>query len=148
MATTVTIDQPFEQPAQLLADHAKMWLGLDASPLDRAPNELSCAECVVNIVNHTWPGTLDPTIIGTDELFAALKKSPRFKGVLDPVPGTIVVSPKTATAHGHTGIYTDIDTIASNDSRDGKFRENYTRGSWRRTFIQTRGLKGYLFTPQ
>lgn len=136
-----------ETASQRLAEEAKMYLGLDASPLDRAPDELSCAECVVNIVNQAWPGTLDPTIVGTDALFTALKKSPCFKGVLDPTEGTIVVSPKTATVHGHAGVYTDIDTIASNDSRDGKFRENYTRGSWRRTFIQQRGLKGYLFAP-
>ncbi len=136
-----------ETPAEKLAEEAKMWLGLDASPLDRAPDELSCAECIVNIVNHTWPGTFDTTIVGTDVLFAALKRSPRFKGVLDPVVGTIVVSPKTATAHGHCGVYTETDIIASNDSRDGKFRENYTRATWRSTFIKGRGLKGFLFTP-
>ena len=136
-----------EFPAQRLAAEARAWLGLDASPQNKAPQELSCAEGVVNIVNVCWPNTLSENIVGTDALFAALKKSPKFKAVSDPVPGCIVVSPRTATINGHTGIYTESDTIASNDSRDGKFRENYTRAKWRRDFIVKKDLKGYLFEP-
>ncbi len=134
-------------PSTQLAQTARGWLGKDASPFNKAPQELSCAESVVNVVNSTWSGTLDPKIVGTDTLFAALKKSPRFQGVLEPVAGCIEVSPRTGATYGHCGIYVGPDSIASNDSRDGKFRENYTRATWRKTFIQGRGLKAYLFVP-
>lgn len=133
--------------AEQLRITALAWLGKDPSPKNRAPQELSCAEGVVNLVNVTWPGTLNPDIVGTDQLYTALKRSPRFKGVLDPIPGCIEISPRQGATYGHVGLYTDTDKIASNDSRDGKLHENYTRASWRRVFIQGRGLKAYLFVP-
>lgn len=130
-----------------LAQTAWNFLGKDASPLNRAPQELSCAEGVVNIINTTWPGTLRETIVGTDVLYEEMKRSPRFKGVLEPVIGCIEISPRTMTTNGHVGIYTDSDRIASNDSKTGKFNKNYTRQSWRDVFIKGRGLKAYLFQP-
>lgn len=133
--------------AEKLKITALAWLGKDASPNNLAKPELACAETVTFLVNATWPGTLDERIVGTDALFFALKRSKRFKGVLDPVPGCIEVSPRTSTVHGHAGIYVGADEIASNDSKDGKFRINYTRQSWRDTFIKGRGLKAYLFVP-
>lgn len=134
-------------PSQILSEVARSYIGYDASPLNRAPQELSCAECVVNIVNMAFPGTLSTTIVGTDALNTALKRSPRFKGILDPVDGCIVVSPRTATVHGHAGIYVGPDSIASNESKTGLFKINYTRQSWRNAFITGRGLKGYLYLP-
>lgn len=136
-----------ETAAQLLCAEAKKWLGKDASPRNRAPQELSCAEGVISIVNSAFPNTLDPNIVGTGPLDQALHRSPKFKGVLDPVEGCIEISPQTATVHGHVGIYVGPDSIASNDSRTGKFEINYTRQSWRDTFIKKRGLKAHLFLP-
>ena len=141
--------KPSPEPAGIqLAEEAKLWIGKDASPLNRAPQELSCAEGVTTIVNRVFPGTLDASIISTISLFEALKKSKKFKAVLDPAVGTIVVSPRIGNMPGHTGIYTEENLICSNDSRTGKMQENYTRNSWRKTFIHGRGLKGYLFSPQ
>ncbi len=130
-----------------LAQTAREFIGEDASPRNRAPEELSCAEGVVWIVNFTWKGCLSPDIVGTDQLYLALKRSMRFRPALDPVEGCIVVFPKTATTHGHTGIYVGQDSIASNDSRTGLFQENYTRESMRAYFVGKLGLKGYFFVP-
>ena len=132
---------------ELLAETAQLWIGKDASPKNRAPKELSCAEGVVNIVNQAFPGTLHPDIVGTDALDLALRRSKRFKPVLDPAQGCIEVSPRTATVNGHCGIYVYNDKIASNDSRTGKFQINYTRQTWRDYFIKKKGLKAHLFLP-
>ncbi len=133
---------------ELLAKAARGFLGRDASPLNRAPQELSCAECVVNIVNSVWPGSLRKDIVGTDELYMALKNfRERFRPALDPVVGCIVIFPKTATTHGHTGIYLAPDAIGSNDSMTGLFQNNYTRQSMRDYFVKKLGLKGYFFVP-
>lgn len=144
---TETSPLPKPSAAEQLKTTALAWIGRDASPLNRAPQELSCAEAVVTLVNRTWPGTLDENIIDTYVLHRALIHSPRFHGVLDPVPGCIEISPRSGVAYGHVGIYVEADRIASNDSRTGKFERNYTRMSWRKTFIQGRGLKAYLFVP-
>src|SRR3990167_4049391 len=69
---TLTVDHSedttpaIETPAQRLAEEAKAFIGLDASPQNLAPQELSCAEGVVNIVNACWPNTLSDKIVGTD----------------------------------------------------------------------------------
>ncbi len=136
-----------ETSAAVLCAVAKTYIGKDASPNNLAKSEVACAETVAYIVNHAFPGSLDPRIVGTDALFLALKTSKRFKGVLDPLPGTIEISPRTPSVNGHCGIYVGPDSIASNDSRTGKFQINYTRATWRKTFIQGRGLKAYLFVP-
>ncbi len=135
-----------ESSGDKLAEAAVAMLGRDASPRDLAPDELSCAEGVSNIVHSVWPD-FPSSVLSTVDLFALLKKSPRFKAVLDPARGCIVVSPTVGATHGHTGIYTQADKIASNDSRTGRFEENYTRASWRSYFIAGKGLKGYLFQP-
>ncbi len=146
-------DEPIpSQPLKMSASEqlratAKLWLGKDASPNNLEKSEVACAETVVFLVNQTWPGTLDIKIVGTDALDTALRRCKRFKPVLDPIPGTIEVSPRTPSVNGHTGIYVEADSIASNNSITGHFNENYTRQSWRDTFIKGRGLKAHLFTP-
>lgn len=144
--TTEPAPKESKDPATLLADAAVSMLGKDASPRNRAPQELSCAEGVSGIAHLVWPDFPDD-IISTQVLLHYLKTSPRFKPVLDPLRGCVVVSPTVGTNHGHTGIYTQPDRIASNDSRTGLFEENYTRASWRAYFIAKKGLKGFLFMP-
>lgn len=132
-----------------LAQTARGFIGKDASPKNRAPQELSCAEGIVNIINTTWPETLDEKIVGTDELDHALLRSKRFKGVLDPIEGDVIVFPRTATVHGHAlicvAIEKEIPIYASNDSLQGIFQKNYTRFTARREFITNRGLRGHIW---
>lgn len=132
-------------PTRLL-NETLHWIGRDASPQNLAPEELSCAEGVSNIIHNVFPD-FPKGVLSTADLFTALKKSPHFKGILDPVVGCVEISPRTLAISGHVGIYVEADSIASNDSRDGIFRENYTRESWRNVFIKGRGLKAYLFQP-
>lgn len=146
VAPPVPSTQQIESAAGKVADAAVALLGYDASPKNLAPQELSCAEGVSNILHSVYPD-FPSEVLSTAQLFIELKKSPHFKGVLDPVRGCIIVSPTQGDNIGHTGIYTEDNRIASNDSRDGKFRANYTHASWRQYFVTNKGLKGYLFLP-
>ncbi len=143
---------PVITAGRLLEREASRWIGKDASPKNLAPKEVSCAECIVHITNNVWPGTLDPRIVGTDELERALRRSNRFEAALDPEIGSIIVFPRTATVNGHALVCVDIvdgtPVYASNDSLTGLFYRNYTRQSARNYFIVKKGLKGYIFTPR
>lgn len=133
-------------PTEKLYYAALGWIGEDASPKNLAPQELSCAEGVSNILHEVYPD-FPEGILSTSILFTKLKESKYFKGILEPIKGCVVVSPRTSTTAGHTGIYMTDNVIASNDSRDGLFKENYTRSSWRREMVEKRKLKTFLFLP-
>lgn len=135
-----------ERPTERLAEAAIGMLGKDASPKNLAPQELSCAEGVSNIINSVYTD-FPAELLGTVDLYHVLRSSPHFTLVSTPVRGCVVVSPTTGDNHGHTGIYTQENVIASNDSRTGLFGENYTRQSWIAYFGTKKGLSGYLFMP-
>jgi hypothetical protein len=80
-------------------------------------------------------------------LGAALKADARFAPTLDPTPGAVIISPRTATKNGHTGIFLTTDRIASNDSLTGKFNDNYSFAGWATSFLKNRGLHVYIFKP-
>lgn len=142
------VSQPPESPADRMARVAREALGTDPSTPDMADDELGCADTVSIIIRRVYPDFKHT--VSTIVLLEQLKKSPHFKGSLDPVPGCIIVSPRQGDNAGHTGIYTQANKIASNNSfgaLKGKFTENYTRESWREYFIIKRRLKGYFFIP-
>ena len=116
-----------------LATAARRYLGLDASPRDMASDVVGCAESVSMVIRDVLPDF--PIYTGTWSLNERLKIDKRFSALNTPQPGAIIISP-TGTgnmklvSNGHTGIFTDADTIASNDSSTGLWEENYTMGSW------------------
>lgn len=119
-------------------------LGTDVSPQNKAPQELSCAEGVSELIRKVFPDF--PVLTWTPDLFNQLKKDRRFKATLDPKGGCVIVSPtKSTTQRGHAGVFITDTDIASNDSRTGTFNKNYTWSSWISTFKSTRGLNIYLF---
>ena len=137
-----------ETPAQRVANSAIAALDQDVTPDDIVPDEVACVTQLVHIVPAEFG--LDINLKYTPKLFEALKKNPRFKPVLDPSVGTIVVSPTVGLNVGHCGVYVEANAIASNNSfgkNKGKWTVNYTRQSWRDYFIKQKGLKGYLFNP-
>lgn len=138
--------EPSKTPTELLSDEARKWLGRDASPLNSAPQELACAESVSNIA-HNALGTLPANVISTVVLCAILKQSGRFRAILEPKEGCIVVSPTEGTNIGHTGIFITDSQIASNDSRNGLFESNYSFSSWIAYFKFRKGLHIYIFEP-
>lgn len=117
---------------QTIYEAAKRQLGKDASPSDRASDDVACAESVSEIIRAVFPDF--PIVTGTYTLWVILKDDKRFRKVTIPMPGTIIISP-TGTARkqsfpGHVGIFGFRNTIMSNTSRTGIFEENYTLQSW------------------
>lgn len=124
---------------------AKDALGTDASPMNLAPQELSCAEAVSNIVKKVYPSFM--LTVSTIELDRFLTSSPYFKSTKIPKPGSVIVSPRQGNTPGHTGLFLTADRIASNDSRTGKFQENYTLQTWIEEMRKKRGLRIYFYEP-
>ncbi len=64
------------------------------------------------------------------------KNKERFKEIKEPIRGELIISPTgmgnaKKISNGHVGIILDNEEIASNDSKTGIFRKNYTIQSWR-----------------
>lgn len=127
-------------------------LGTDASPLDRAPDELGCAETVCALLNQI---RRTPPITGTATLLAYFTNPVNnFEEIDTPIPGALVIS-ATGTGLpgtvGHVGIVMEDGTIASNDSgivvpsNRGKFIKNYTWETWVRQFQERQKMPVRIF---
>jgi len=120
---------------------AYSWLGKDASPSDKAPEELACAESVCNILQRV--GVEIPLLISTTELNRWLDKSNLFKRTLEAKDGNIIISPtglgSGAIPNGHVGIFAK-EGIMSNDSYKKIWLKNYTLSDWA---VRYRGKGGY-----
>lgn|SRR3990167_494012 len=130
--------------SEQIVQEAERWLGKDASPLNLAPQELACAEAVSNVIHGVIPD-FPQNIVGTDALAKILDSSPYFERVIEYAPGTIIISPRTATTYGHCGVFLSGDRIASNNSTTGLFEDNYSYANWIRVFKKGRGLHIYLW---
>lgn len=148
----VPIDGPKpkrETLSERIANAAVKALGTDASPSDKADDELGCAESVSNVIGTVL---LDfPEVVGTPELYDILRKDVRFKRVTDPKKGCIVISPSVirngVRVYGHTGIYINDNEIASNRSKTGLWTVTHTRPEWINYYYGHQKLTGYLFQP-
>ena len=124
----------------------KGYLGTDASPRDIAKDELACAETVTTILRTVYPTT--PIITGTWTLFDWLRDAKNgWEETQTPEPECIVISPTgmgNPGTVGHTGFVGENNVIMSNDSRTGKFLENYTIDTWN-AYYKKRGFPVYYF---
>lgn len=137
---------PLPSLAFLITEEAKQWEGRDASPRGLAPQEVSCAEGVSNILHrvlHEFP----EGIVSTASLFGRLLEDTHFTPVLTPSPGCVIVSPRTQMTFGHAGIFIEDDVILSNDSKTGTMQQNYTFDTWIHEMKVRRGLHTYIFKP-
>jgi hypothetical protein len=143
---------PVETAQEKLFRIAKEFLGTDASPDDRAPDEFGCAESV----NQIYKKAFGVEIGGgesTYQLYLALRKHPLFKllTIKDPIePGDVVISPtgyggSNEISHGHCGIVGEDGHIMSNESKSGKFEVNYTMESWRARYQKLGGYPVLFF---
>lgn len=148
-APVVALEPPVKPLSEQIYDAALSWLGKDASPLNRAPSEFSCAEAVANIVHSVIPN-FPNDITYTPNLKAALKK--HFEATLDASPGHIILSVTGEgngnIKNGHAGIFGKDGLIMSNDSADGKWRENYNIDSWVLRFRTLGKYPIYFFRPR
>ena len=123
------------------------YLGSDASPRDLAPDELGCSETMTTLMQKVWPEV--PVITGTYTMKDYLDKpSNGFVRTTVPVPGTIILC-ATGTGNGsfpgHTGTFMNDMTIASNDSRTGRFIKNYDLDTWTRRYVNKGGFQIFLY---
>lgn len=123
-----------------LYETAVSCLGIDVTPNDLVPDEVGCSD----VVNHIHFMAFGEEIGGgasTYLLYGALKDSEEWTKVDSPLPGDIVISPSGYAgvggklSHGHVGIIGNNVMIMSNDSKTGKFLENYTIASWRAYYV-------------
>lgn len=134
-------NQPTTNNRLRLYEAAKLSIGRDASPSDNAPDELGCAETWNEIYKNAFGAYLyQGNRNATYFLYKALRDSPKFKEVTDPMEGDTVISPtgygkNPAMPNGHVGIVFQ-QGIASNDSHTGKFEINYTLGSWKSKYVE------------
>lgn len=137
-------------PRERLLEAAKIWLGKDASPKDNAPDDLACAESVSTIIRSSIAPDF-PICLSTADLKKQLSADKRFKVTLDIKPGNILVSPTGSgngkIPNGHTGVFLTSDRIASNDSRTGKWEDNYSLASWIARYRTKGGYPLIVFEP-
>lgn len=134
-----------ETAAERLVEAGVAALGMDMTPDDKVPDEVACVAQLVAIVPAEFG--LSRSLTYTPNLKNALDANPKFKRVQDPHRGTIVVSVTEGEQHGHCGLYLEDDSIASNNSNNGKWEVNFNRAKWRSYFGDKLGLKGYLYDP-
>lgn len=113
-------------------------LGTDVTPTDIYPDEYNCAE-TVNVIHTKAFGFPIGGDISTYRLYAALKNSPYFKKVLEPLEGDLIISPtgygRIEIMTGHVGIIGESGKVMSNRSKTGTFEENYTLKTWKETWV-------------
>lgn len=135
-----------ETTREKIYQEALLWLGKDASPNDKANDELGCAESVSTIVRRVVPSF--PIMLGTADMLAYLKKNKQWKATLEPKPGNIIVS-ATGTGNGsirgHCGIHAGGGKIMSNRSATGKWEQNFTVESWVKRYRTGGGMAVYYF---
>ena len=139
------LNQPTDD-GQRLFKYAQGFLGKDASPLDKVPDEYGCAESVSTIVNKLFGDF--PIITGTFSLYTNLQSHPKFLQVSKPLPGDIILSPTglgNGVLIGHTGIIGADADIMSNNSTTGLWDIHYTLDSWRQRYQMSGGMPIYLF---
>ena len=136
-----------------LYEAARNFLGKDASPSDLAPDEVGCADSV-----SEGEYLIKENRLSTYWLYKALRESPKWKEVFIPIPGCVIISPTGFATRknpdgtlvipvGHVGVIMLDGKIASNDSRDGIFRENYTVTSWNDRYVRRGGFFAKMYRP-
>lgn len=141
---------PPKENRVILYEKALTFIGTDASPDDKAPDELGCAETISDILyaafldNVGFPGTLSTT-----QLYRQLSSCEKYERVSAPLPGDIVISPSGYgngnLSNGHVGIKGPEESILSNSSSTGTFISNYTMESWRLRYVVKGGFPMVFF---
>lgn len=137
-----------DSKSEILYFTAVGFLHVDASPNDRAPDEVGCADTVNSIFAAAFGEEIGGST-STRDLFLALKTSPKFRQVESPVRGDIVISPtgygNGGLTNGHVGIIGDGGKIMSNSSSTGTFEQNYDINTWRARYVGKGGFPMYYY---
>lgn len=126
---------------------ALSFLGVDASPLDEAPDEYGCADSVSKVLLKAFPNCIKGSI-STAELYNQLNTSKEFTKVSQFRFGDVIISPTgmgTGLPNGHTGICGEGEEIMSNTSATGLWTQNYTITSWVARYRTLAGFPIFFF---
>lgn len=118
-------------------------LDTEVTPKDEVPDNVACAQTISTLIKKVFPDF--PIVYSTKDLDMKLYMDKRFKRITEPEWGCVVVSPRNNTQYGHAGMFLTSERIASNDSKTGLFKGNYSWSSWISEFQQKRGLRIYLY---
>lgn len=139
------VETPIVTKADLFVQALKNSIGHDLSPKNLAPQELSCAEGMSNILNSIFPD-FPKDVTYTPDLFKKLKAYPQyFKPTLTPSKGCVIISPTVKDTHGHVGGMISATEIVSNSSKTGTIESNYTFDQWVNKYKIENGLRVYIF---
>ena len=119
-------------------------LDTDPTSKDEVSDEVACSEVLSTLIKKVFPDF--PIINSTKDLDLKLFTDKRFKRETEPKKGRIIVSPRTNTQFGHTGLWITSERIASNNSKNGLFQGNYDFQSWIKEFKDKRGLRIYIYS--
>lgn len=116
------------------------------------PFDVGCAEAVSTVLQQADIVSIPQRgFAGTWDLWQWLKYNKQFVQTTGPEYGGVVMSPTgTSTqggdVHGHVGIILKKG-IASNDSSNGMFNENYSFDAWVHSFHDVKGFPVYYYAP-
>lgn len=152
--TTKPVEKPVETVQKPLRDRlyekAKSYLGIDASPMDKAPDPLGCAESVNEIYKKCTGSYIASPGLSTIELFKAMRFHARFIETTKTDPGNIIIcvtgQGNGVLEHGHVGICAKSG-IMSNTSATGKWEVNYSYSKWYNYFNRIGGFRVWIFEP-
>lgn len=126
---------------KILYEYARLCIGKDMS--FTAPNEYGCADAVNEICRRALGFPVGGGV-STTQMYKALRGSVRWKKVVTPEPGDIVISPtgygNGRIANGHVGIVALGSGIMSNNSYTGLWEENYTIAGWKARYVTQGGF--------
>lgn len=121
-------------------------VGFDASPLDRAPDELGCAESVSTGLREVYGDF--PIVTGTYTIWEKLREHPLFTVQSRWEPGDIILSPtgsSKSSIPGHVGVIGHGGVVYSNNSNTGKWDTHFTVDSWIEYYQAKGGLPVFYY---
>lgn len=144
--------EKFYQRAKFYADQNN-GEGIDATPKDKAPDHLACAEALNKIHEDVFGEPICKiNELSTYYLRRDLKERMDFKQVQekDIGPGTIVISAtgyggKNGVEHGHVAMMYDTFRIMGNDSATGRFKINTNLDKWKKYYVVKGGYELLFF---
>lgn len=149
-------NRPISMEGSTIYQKAAQSLGKHMTLDNTVPAEVGCAEAVSAVLALAGVSDGAHGIAGTATLYGWLSTSPKFKRILVPEQGAIIVSPTGAgngLVVGHTGIFGLYNKefpndwgILSNDSATGLFLERWSWAKWQDYYGKTGNLPLYIFS--
>jgi len=141
-------NSPKMPPSEHLYRVAVSFLNTDASPLDKADDEVGCAESVSNILQTAFGDFPIEIELATWILNKKLDTHSKFKRTLDLDCGNIIISPTgsgNGSTRGHVGIIGKDGKIMSSESATGLWKENYSIDTWVSRYRHKGGMPVFVY---